>query len=63
MTTEKERFAIVAILAATAGAVITSIIDRFALRQDLEFLGIAHKQVQDELADLNKKVEGEENGN
>jgi len=58
---EKTRFAVVAIAAATAGAAITTLIDRLALRQDLEFLGIVHQQVQEGVEDFRKKVEGDTN--
>jgi hypothetical protein len=56
---EKTRFAIVAVISATAGAVITSVIDRFAMKQDLEFLGIIHKEVSDGVEEFRKKIEGE----
>ncbi|QED11568.1 membrane protein [Arthrobacter phage Qui] len=58
---EKTRFAVVAIMSATAGAIITAVIDRFALRQDLEFLGIIHADVKRGVDDLKKKIEGETN--
>lgn len=57
--TEKARFAVVAIISATAGVVITSVIDRFAMKQDLEFLGIVHAEVQEGVENLRKKIEGE----
>lgn len=57
--TEKTRFAVVAIISATAGAVITSVIDRFAMKQDLEFLGIIHADVKRGVDEYRKKFEGE----
>lgn len=55
--TEKTRFAVVAIISATAGAVITAVIDRFAMKQDLEFLGIIHADVQEGVEELKKRIE------
>jgi hypothetical protein len=55
---EKTRFAVVAAISATAGIVITSVIDRFAMKQDLEFLGIVHHDVEEGLATLKSKIEG-----
>lgn len=57
---EKTRFAVVAVIAAMAGAVIISVIDRFAMKQDLEFLGIVHTQVQEGVENYRKKIEGED---
>lgn len=57
---EKSRFTVVAVVAATAGVVITSLVDRFAMKQDLEFLGIVHQQTQEGLSLLKRKVEGED---
>lgn len=61
---EKTRFAVVAAVSATAGVIITSIIDRFALKQDLEFLGIIHSDVAKGLATFRREVEEnkDENG-
>jgi hypothetical protein len=57
---EKTRFAVVAVVSATAGVVVTSLIDRLAMKQDLEFLGIVHQQVQEGVREFQKKVEGED---
>lgn len=54
---EKTRFAVVAAVSATAGVVITSIIDRFAFKQDLEFLGIIHSDIAKALATLRREME------
>lgn len=56
---EKTRFAVVAAISATAGVVITSVIDRFAMKQDLEFLGIVHHDLAEAEAILKNKIEGE----
>lgn len=57
---EKTRFAVVAAISATAGIVVTAVIDRFAMQQDLEFLGIVHNDVAEELATLKHKIEGDD---
>lgn len=57
---EKTRFAVVAAVSATAAVVVTSIIDRFALKQDLEFLGIIHHDVAEGLAVLKHEIEGDD---
>lgn len=57
---EKTRFAVVAIAAATAGAAITTLIDRLALKQDLEFLGIVHHDLQEGVKEFEKKIEGDD---
>jgi hypothetical protein len=59
---EKTRFAVVAAISATAGVVITAVVDRFAMKQDLEFLGIVHHEVAEGLSVLKHKIEGDENG-
>jgi hypothetical protein len=56
---EKTRFAVVAAISATAGVVVTAVIDRFAMKQDLEFLGIVHHEVAEGLDLLKHKIEGE----
>lgn len=60
MMNEKGRFAIVAVASAVAGSAITVLVDRFALKQDLEFLGVAHNLVEEATADLNKKIDNGE---
>lgn len=59
---EKTRFAVVAAISATAGVVTTAVIDRFAMKQDLEFLGIVHHDVAEGLAVLKHKIEGDDDG-
>jgi hypothetical protein len=57
--TEKGRFTAVAVVSAAAGVIITAMVDRFAMKQDLEFLGIVHHDVQEGVEKLRKQVEGE----
>jgi hypothetical protein len=57
MMNEKTRFAVVAVTSLVAGSAITALIDRFALRQDLEFLGMANNLVEEATADLHKIVD------
>jgi hypothetical protein len=59
---EKTRFAVVAAISATAGVIITAVVDRFAMKQDLEFLGIVHHEVAEGLSVLKHKIEGESEG-
>lgn len=47
--TEKKRFAIVATAGLAAGAFLTHLVERLAYQQDLEFLGMTHDMVQEEL--------------
>lgn len=54
---EKTRFAIVAATSAIAGAAITTLVDRMAMKQDLEFLGIIHHDVAKGVAMLRQEVE------
>lgn len=54
---EKTRFAVVAVSSAIAGAAITTLVDRMAMKQDLEFLGIIHHDVAKGLAILRHEVE------
>jgi len=53
---EKTRFTVVAVASAVAASAITVLIDRFAMKQDLEFLGIVNTQVQDSVAELKKQI-------
>ena len=55
--TEKGRFTLVAVASAIAGAAITVLVDRMAMQQDLEFLGIIHHDVQEGINKLKKEVE------
>lgn len=52
---EKTRFAIVSLASAAAGVAITALIDRFALKQDLEFLGVAQQYVAEGTEMLKEK--------
>lgn len=55
---EKTRFAVVAAISAAAGVIITATVDRFAMKQDLEFLGIVHHEVAEGLDLLKQKIDG-----
>lgn len=54
---ERTRIAIVAGSGLVAGAALMALVDRTALRIDLEFLGIAQKQVEEAMAELKKRTD------